>query len=126
MVPHFRLPRNPIFSQAPTAPFFRFPALRHPPEMVTYLGQRKIAVFSCRVETEFGLLRHDLSRWRPVHGVLAKPLAEADVDAGRRRLRVRPRNRTLFHGRLRGEVHRDPTMRCGFSWLNHRRSVVGD
>src|SRR5712691_819668 len=24
----------------PTAPFFRFPALRHPPELVTYLGQR--------------------------------------------------------------------------------------
>jgi len=31
----------------PTAPFFRFPALRHPPEMVTYLGQRNIAIFSC-------------------------------------------------------------------------------
>src|SRR5215470_4340104 len=30
----------------PTAPFFRFPALRHPPEMVTYLGQRNIAIFS--------------------------------------------------------------------------------
>jgi len=30
----------------PTAPFFRFPALRHPPEMVTYLGERNIAVFS--------------------------------------------------------------------------------
>jgi len=31
----------------PTAPFFRFPDLRHPPEMVTYLGQRNIAIFSC-------------------------------------------------------------------------------
>jgi peptidoglycan/xylan/chitin deacetylase (PgdA/CDA1 family) len=30
----------------PTAPFFRFPALRHPPEMVTYLGERNIAMFS--------------------------------------------------------------------------------
>jgi peptidoglycan/xylan/chitin deacetylase (PgdA/CDA1 family) len=30
----------------PTAPFFRFPALRHPPEMVTYLGDRNIAIFS--------------------------------------------------------------------------------
>jgi peptidoglycan/xylan/chitin deacetylase (PgdA/CDA1 family) len=31
----------------PIAPFFRFPDLRHPPEMVTYLGQRNIAIFSC-------------------------------------------------------------------------------
>ena len=29
------------------APFFRFPALQHPPEMVTYLGDRNIAMFSC-------------------------------------------------------------------------------
>jgi len=28
------------------APFFRFPALRHPPEMVTYLGTRNIGIFS--------------------------------------------------------------------------------
>src|SRR5260370_19739250 len=28
------------------APFFRFPALQHPPEMVTYLGTRNIAIFS--------------------------------------------------------------------------------
>ena len=31
---------------APEAPFFRFPALRHPPEMITYLGDRNIAIFS--------------------------------------------------------------------------------
>ncbi len=31
----------------PTAAFFRFPALRHPPEMVTYLGERNIGIFSC-------------------------------------------------------------------------------
>ena len=30
----------------PTAPFFRFPALRHPPEVVTYLGTRNIGIFS--------------------------------------------------------------------------------
>ena len=29
------------------APFFRFPALQHPPEIVTYLGTRNIAIFSC-------------------------------------------------------------------------------
>jgi peptidoglycan/xylan/chitin deacetylase (PgdA/CDA1 family) len=31
----------------PTAPFFRFPDLRHPPEMVTYLEQRNITISSC-------------------------------------------------------------------------------
>ena len=35
----------------PTAPFFRFPALRHPPEMVTYLGQRNVAIFSCDMDS---------------------------------------------------------------------------
>ena len=32
---------------ASPAAFFRFPDLRHPPEMVTYLGNRNIAIFSC-------------------------------------------------------------------------------
>jgi peptidoglycan/xylan/chitin deacetylase (PgdA/CDA1 family) len=35
----------------PASPFFRFPALRHPPEMVTYLGQRNIAVFSTDMDS---------------------------------------------------------------------------
>jgi peptidoglycan/xylan/chitin deacetylase (PgdA/CDA1 family) len=30
----------------PTAPFFRFPGLKHPPELVTYLGQRNFGIFS--------------------------------------------------------------------------------
>jgi peptidoglycan/xylan/chitin deacetylase (PgdA/CDA1 family) len=30
----------------PTAPYFRFPALRQPPELLTYLGQRNIGIFS--------------------------------------------------------------------------------
>jgi peptidoglycan/xylan/chitin deacetylase (PgdA/CDA1 family) len=30
----------------PGAPFFRFPALKHPPELVSYLGQRNIGIFS--------------------------------------------------------------------------------
>ena len=30
----------------PTAPYFRFPGLKHPPELVTYLGQRNIGIFS--------------------------------------------------------------------------------
>jgi peptidoglycan/xylan/chitin deacetylase (PgdA/CDA1 family) len=40
------------------APFFRFPALQHPPEMVTYLGERNIAMFSCDVDS-FDFKYHD-------------------------------------------------------------------
>ncbi|MBN9040260.1 MAG: oligosaccharide deacetylase [Rhizobiales bacterium 62-47] len=36
---------------ASPAPFFRFPALQHPPAMVTYLGTRNIAMFSCDVDS---------------------------------------------------------------------------
>jgi peptidoglycan/xylan/chitin deacetylase (PgdA/CDA1 family) len=36
---------------APLSPFFRFPALQHPPEMVTYLGTRNIAIFSCDLDS---------------------------------------------------------------------------
>ena len=37
--------------QGQEAPFFRFPALRHPPEMVTYLGKRNIAIFSTDMDS---------------------------------------------------------------------------
>ena len=33
------------------SPFFRFPALQHPPEMVTYLGERNVAIFSCDLDS---------------------------------------------------------------------------
>ena len=33
------------------SPFFRFPALQHPPEMVTYLGERNVAMFSCDLDS---------------------------------------------------------------------------
>jgi peptidoglycan/xylan/chitin deacetylase (PgdA/CDA1 family) len=36
---------------ASPSPFFRFPALQHPPEMVTYLGTRNIAIFSCDIDS---------------------------------------------------------------------------
>jgi peptidoglycan/xylan/chitin deacetylase (PgdA/CDA1 family) len=35
----------------PPASFFRFPALAHPPEMVSYLGQRNIATFSTDIDS---------------------------------------------------------------------------
>src|SRR5579883_104972 len=44
----------------PIAPFFRFPALRHPPEMVTYLGERNIGIFSCDFDSfDFKMHRSD-------------------------------------------------------------------
>jgi peptidoglycan/xylan/chitin deacetylase (PgdA/CDA1 family) len=36
---------------ASPAPFFRFPALQHPPETVTYLGTRNVAIFSCDLDS---------------------------------------------------------------------------
>ena len=36
---------------ASPAPFFRFPQLQHPPAMVTYLGTRDIAMFSCDLDS---------------------------------------------------------------------------
>jgi peptidoglycan/xylan/chitin deacetylase (PgdA/CDA1 family) len=35
----------------PPSPFFRFPALQHPPTMVTYLGERNIGIFSCDLDS---------------------------------------------------------------------------
>ncbi len=35
----------------PAAPFFRFVALRHPPALVTYLGERNIAIFSTDMDS---------------------------------------------------------------------------
>ena len=37
--------------QGQAAPFFRFPALQHPPELVTYLGTRNIAIFSTDMDS---------------------------------------------------------------------------
>jgi len=35
----------------PVGPFFRFPALRHPPEMVKYVGERNVAIFSTDMDS---------------------------------------------------------------------------
>jgi peptidoglycan/xylan/chitin deacetylase (PgdA/CDA1 family) len=40
-----------FYGGAQIAPFFRFPDLRHPPEMLTYLGQRNIASFSTDIDS---------------------------------------------------------------------------
>src|SRR5215475_13822366 len=36
---------------APTAPYFRFPALRQPPELIEYLGKRNIGIFSADLDS---------------------------------------------------------------------------
>src|SRR5256886_1925698 len=36
---------------APTAPYFRFPALRQPPELMDYLGKRNIGIFSADMDS---------------------------------------------------------------------------
>jgi peptidoglycan/xylan/chitin deacetylase (PgdA/CDA1 family) len=40
-----------MMAGAPIAPFFRFPDLRHPPEMLAYLGGRNIASFSTDIDS---------------------------------------------------------------------------
>jgi peptidoglycan/xylan/chitin deacetylase (PgdA/CDA1 family) len=35
----------------PVTPFFRFPALRHPPELVKYLGDRNVGIFSTDMDS---------------------------------------------------------------------------
>jgi peptidoglycan/xylan/chitin deacetylase (PgdA/CDA1 family) len=53
----------------PTAPYFRFPALRHPPELVKYLGERNVAIFSTDMDSfDFKMRRPEQVR----QAVLAK------------------------------------------------------
>jgi peptidoglycan/xylan/chitin deacetylase (PgdA/CDA1 family) len=53
----------------PTAPFFRFPALKHPPELVSYLGERNIAIFSTDMDSfDFKMRRPEQVR----NAVMAK------------------------------------------------------
>jgi peptidoglycan/xylan/chitin deacetylase (PgdA/CDA1 family) len=52
-----------------TAPFFRFPVLQHPPELVTYLGERNIAIFSTDLDSfDFKMRTAD----RVIESVLAR------------------------------------------------------
>jgi peptidoglycan/xylan/chitin deacetylase (PgdA/CDA1 family) len=36
---------------AQVAPFFRFPDLQHPPQLLSYLGERNIAIFSTDIDS---------------------------------------------------------------------------
>jgi peptidoglycan/xylan/chitin deacetylase (PgdA/CDA1 family) len=53
----------------PVAPFFRFPALRHPPEMVKYVGSRNIGIFSTDMDSfDFKMRRPE----QVIHSVMTK------------------------------------------------------
>ena len=53
----------------PGAPFFRFPVLKHPPELVTYLGERNIGIFSTDMDSfDFKMRRSE----QVIESVLAK------------------------------------------------------
>jgi hypothetical protein len=46
----------------PTAPYFRFPALRQPQELIDYLGKRNIATFSTDMDSfDFKMRKPDRS-----------------------------------------------------------------
>ena len=52
------------------APFFRFPELQHNPAMVTYLGTRNVAMFSCDLDS-FDY-KHDSTPEKIVNNVMTK------------------------------------------------------
>jgi hypothetical protein len=54
-----------FYAGAPIAPFFRFPDLRHPPEMLTYLGQRNIASFSTDIDSFEPFLASHATKAKP-------------------------------------------------------------
>jgi peptidoglycan/xylan/chitin deacetylase (PgdA/CDA1 family) len=53
----------------PIAPFFRFPALKHPPELLQYLATRNVAIFSTDIDTfDFKLHRPE----QVIHSVMSR------------------------------------------------------
>jgi peptidoglycan/xylan/chitin deacetylase (PgdA/CDA1 family) len=56
---------------APAAPFFRFPALKHPDELVKYLGSRNIGIFSTDLDSfDF--------KWRKQGQLVKRVMAKLD------------------------------------------------
>jgi len=52
------------------APFFRFPELQHSPAMVTYLGTRNVAIFSCDIDSQD--YKHDATPEKIVNNVMTR------------------------------------------------------
>jgi peptidoglycan/xylan/chitin deacetylase (PgdA/CDA1 family) len=76
------------------ASFFRFPGLRHPSEMVTYLGERNIAVFSTDMDSFDFKLR--------------KP--EQIIRSGRAKLQKHGKGIVLMHDFQSGTSHAVPQL----------------
>ncbi len=53
----------------PIAPFFRFPALRHPPEVVKYVGTRNVGIFSTDIDSFDFKIHHPK---QIIHSVMSK------------------------------------------------------
>ena len=78
----------------PEAPFFRFPALRHPPEMVTYLGERNISMFSTDLDSfDFKIHKPEVI----IKGIMAK-------------LAKRGKGIVLMHDFQKGTAHAAPEL----------------
>src|SRR5262245_2085029 len=56
----------------PVGPFFRFPALRHPPELVKYLGDRSVGIFSTDMDSVDFKMRNPEQGVQPVMKNLEK------------------------------------------------------
>ena len=56
----------------PVDPFFRFPTLRNPPEMMKYLGERNVAIFSAHFDSFDFKMRHPEQVVKSVMSKLAK------------------------------------------------------
>jgi peptidoglycan/xylan/chitin deacetylase (PgdA/CDA1 family) len=52
------------------SPFFRFPELQHNPAMVTYLGTRNVAMFSCDLDSQD--YKHDSTPEKVINNVMTK------------------------------------------------------
>jgi hypothetical protein len=76
---------------APTAPYFRFPALRQPQELMDYLGKRNIGIFSADLDPFDFKMRKPEQAKTPAAGPLGSPALDR---AQRRRRARRPRGRS--------------------------------
>ena len=112
-----------MMAGAPIAPFFRFPDLRHPPEMLTYLGERNIASFSTDIDSwDFKIKKPDeltksligkFTEGRQGHHPDAR-LPEGDLDRAAANPRPAPEER--LQGRAHGaerHAHHAPAIRRG-------------
>ena len=119
----------------PMAPFFRFPALRHPPAMVTYIGERNLGIFSTDMDSfDFKMRKPEqvvssvmakLKKHRQGHRPDAR-LPDGDVARGPRSPRAAQGRRLQDRAHARqgsGEAARRNTTRWSRRSRSSRRSA---